>query len=472
MKVELVNLFWSSNPFAHKLTLPKRSLAQIGTIAANAGHEVHISSEGIQPVDWKIVSEADIVGFSVLTCNAPRVYSAARMLKESAKEQGKRIGIIMGGPHVTALLEEALANGADFVVSHEGEDVVVPLIAAWENRDEESLKKIPNLSWHTAAGEFVHNPSSSKRADLDNYPIPDFDLIRGRKKPGLGLLDYYYYPLESSRGCVYKCGFCYSPGMFPGGVTYRDNQAVVEEMEQQIRQGYDRFFFTDDNILLNPKKVQDLLELMANRGIKTKAWTAQLGIKTIIETERIAPDVFRLMKLTGAGRQFVAIESINPGTLSEDYRKPQDLEEIEKAIAILNRHKIPIHAMFVFGGDNDTVETIRETSEFTLAHNLKTISVAILTPFPGTESFTQFKKEGRLLAREHDFPARWADFDMYHSEFRPKHMSPQQLRELTIETLKRFYSIPRIIRDVGNPEEFLGKLYVRSRIIPRLQGNR
>lgn len=469
MRVELVDLIWQGNPFANRLTLPRRGLSQIGTILANAGHEVYVSSESVQTIDWEKVSGADLVGFSVLTCHAPRIYSSAKLLKERAKESDRRIGIIMGGPHVTALPEEALINGADFVVRHEGEEIVVPLITAWEEQDEDSFRMISNLSWRTATGELVHNPSVFKRVDLNNYPIPDLNLIRGWKKPGSALLNYHYYPLESSRGCVHECEFCYSPAMFPGRVTYRDNEVVVEEIGQQIGQGHNRFLFTDDNFLLNPKRVQNLLEIMARRGVKCKAWTAQLGVETIIKADKITPDVFRLMKLTGAGRQFVAIESINPDTLSDDYKKPQNLDEIEEAVSILNRHKIPIHAMFVLGGDNDTVETIRATSEFTVTHDLKTISATVLTPLPGTPVFARLQKEGRLLAGEQDFPARWTYYDMYHPEFRPRHMSPDQLRELTFKVLKKFYSIPRIMQDIGNPEEFLGKLYVSLRVIPRLQ---
>jgi radical SAM superfamily enzyme YgiQ (UPF0313 family) len=140
------------NAFLKRMIIPKLGLPQIGAILQQAGHEVRIHSEIVQPIDWQKVFAAELVGISPLSCNAPRAY----LIAQKIKEMRKGIGIIMGGPHVTACPEEALANGANAVVRHEGEDVIVSLVEAWESRDERALKEIPNLSWRSAEGEIIH----------------------------------------------------------------------------------------------------------------------------------------------------------------------------------------------------------------------------------------------------------------------------------------------------------------------------
>ena len=62
----------------------------------------------------------------------------------------------MGGPHVTACPEGALENGASVIVRHEGEEIIVPVVEAWESRDERALQEIPS----TAGRKFLTHSRS------------------------------------------------------------------------------------------------------------------------------------------------------------------------------------------------------------------------------------------------------------------------------------------------------------------------
>ena len=298
------------------------------------------------------------------------------------------------------------------------------------------------------------------------YLNQNLNLIEGWGKPKR--FSITRYSIESSRGCPFNCEFCCVPNMFPPPVRYRENEGVVEEIEKQIRNGQPHFFFTDDNFLLRPERTQNLLELMARKGIECRSWNAQIGVESIIRANQQTPEIFRLMKLTGAERQFIGFESINPETL-QHYKKPQSLEKIREALAILKRWKIRIHGMFVFGGDSDTKATFGKTLEFCIKSKLNSMWASVLTAFPGTPLRKRLEREGRLLTTPEEFPEKWMDCDGLHAEFAPRNISPRQLETLTLELMRRYYSLSEVVRSFFSHSGFFIKLW-GWRIVPKLKG--
>ena len=77
----------------------------------------------------------------------------------------------------------------------------------------------------------------------------------------------------------------------------------------------------------------------------------------------------------------------------------------------------------VFGFDDDTKAVFPETLEFLQRNNISTASFNILTPYPGTRVYEQFKIEKRLLT------TNWRFYDHATVVFKPKHMTPYELQE-------------------------------------------
>ena len=97
--------------------------------------------------------------------------------------------------------------------------------------------------------------------------------------------------------------------------------------------------------------------------------------------------------------------------------------------------------MFVFGSDEDTVQTIRETVDFCLETRIDSVQFLMLTPLPGTPTFKQLEAEGRLLTKE------WELYDGHHAVFQPAKMSAEELQEETIKAMKRFYSLRYVLQN-------------------------
>jgi radical SAM superfamily enzyme YgiQ (UPF0313 family) len=118
----------------------------------------------------------------------------------------------------------------------------------------------------------------------------------------------------------------------------------------------------------------------------------------------------------------------------------KDIVKIEEAIKKIKGLGIHFHASFVFGFDGDTKDIFPETLEFLERNKIGTASFNILTPYPGTRIYEQFKKEGRLITTD------WKYYDHSTVVFKPKNMSPLELQECEIRIKKEFSGISSILK--------------------------
>ena len=99
----------------------------------------------------------------------------------------------------------------------------------------------------------------------------------------------------------------------------------------------------------------------------------------------------------------------------------------------------------IFGFDEDTHETFGQTVKFLIKNRLSIAAINVLTAYPGTRVFKEFKEEGRLL---HE---KWEYYDHHTVVFQPKNMMPLELQIGKIKARAAFNSIPSIIkRFIGN----------------------
>ncbi len=397
-----------------KYPLPRLGSLILGTMMKRRGWEVEVFIEELRKIDFSVVASADLVAVSTITSTAPRAYAIA--------DEARRLGrpVLMGGPHVTFLTDEAMEH-ADFVIRGEGEETLMAFIDVWEKGGD--LAGIPNLSYRKN-GAVVHNFSQPSWVDLDRIPFPDFSLLKfpWHRRGGRRII-----PFETSRGCPFDCSFCAVTGMFGRAYRFRSTAAVLEE----LRRYNDRrniIFFYDDNFAANRKRTKELLEGMVREKFKFR-WTAQVRADVTRDIELV-----RLMKKARCHTVYIGFESTNPESLKA-MKKRQTVEEIARAASILRGHGIHIHGMFVFGFDQDDWRTVTETVKFARKARLTSTQFMILTPLPGSEFYEKMKKENRI--QFHD----WGLYDAHHVVFRPARFSLVGLQWAQIFSHRKFYSL-------------------------------
>jgi len=397
-----------------QFVLPRLGTFILGALMRRRGWNVEIIFEEAKAIDFAKVKRADLVGISTITSTAPRAYLIADRIREMG------IPVILGGPHVTFLPEEALDH-ADFVIRGEGEHALMKFIDAWEDRS--SFTFVPNLSYWKNEKK-THNPRGGFFEDLDRIPFPDFTQ---HEMPERRVAGYRTIPILTSRGCPFQCSFCSVTGMFGRKYRYRSPQNIIDELRQ-----YDDkknvIFFYDDNFTANRKHTKVLLEAMIKEKFKFK-WSAQVRVD-IAKDENL----IRLMRKAGCHVVYIGFESVNPKSLVE-MRKSQTAEEIKHAIKIIHHHGIHIHGMFVYGFDEDDWHTVKKTVRFAKRTKLTSTQFLILTPLPGSEIFRKLSSEKRILFKD------WALYDAHHVVFRPARFSVFGLQRAQIFSHSKFYSL-------------------------------
>ena len=397
--------------------LPRLGLPLIGALLERElGIRVKIFFQETMRVNWSEIARADLVGISTITSTAPEAYSLLGRVKSTGD-----IPVVMGGPHVSFLPEEALERGADFVVRGEGEETILELVK-YLSSGEGDISSIPGLSYNEA-GAFHHNDDRPRITDLSSLPWPDLSLIEGREKSKI-------VPVVTSRGCPFDCTFCAVTSMFGRRYRFRDTDDIIAELEHLYsRNPKGIFFFYDDNFTASPSHTKELLTKMKEKGI-TPRWTAQARVDVVKDEE-----LMRLMRETNCLFLYLGLESINPATL-EAYRKSQTVEDIIEAVKVIHEHRIKVHGMFVLGSDEDDRATIRETVRFAKKTGIDTVQFLVLTPLPGTEFYREMCRQDRIFITD------WSKFSGHHVVFYPKKMSAFQLqKEASLRAMRKFYSL-------------------------------
>ena len=425
MKIRLVE---PESPSVHLMSpwrYPRLGLPMIAASLAAEGHDVLVYNPLLAPVDWADVRGAGLVGFSTTTSTAPAAYRMADDLRS------RGIPVVIGGSHATFMADEALEH-ADYVARGEGgEQLMLELVAALEGR--RNLHFVRGLSY-TLAGRHVHNDGREPRADLDDLPVPDLDLIVGHER-------MHSTPIMTSWGCPFACSFCSVTAMFGRKYRFRSAGNVVAEIAQKHPR---HIFFYDDNFAADPRRLKELLRLMIDRGLATP-WQAQMRVDVARD-----PELLDLMTRSGCQAVAIGLESVDQATL-DSYHKSQTVADIVRAVDTLHEYGIKVHGMFVLGADTDDRQTASDTATFALEHRLDAIMLNILTPAPGTEWFNEMKAEGRV------FDERWELYDGQHAVMTPVRMTPAELQAEVLAAYRRFYSLGRWLGHIA------GRRWVRVR---------
>ncbi len=393
----------------------------LGALMKERGWEVDVVIEELNHLDFDDMASADLVGISTITPTAPRSYAIAQKIKDLYPN----VQVLMGGPHVTYLPEEALEQ-ADFVIRGEGEDALMALMDAWEGDGD--FSRVPNLSYKID-DTIIHNPMEESSINLDRLPAPDFSLMKG-DAGAFGPLNVI--PVQTSRGCPFNCTFCSVTGMFGKTFRFRSTDKIIEELRRYEKMGSFIFFY-DDNFTANPNRAKQLFRRMIQEKFTFK-WSAQVRADVAKDKELV-----RLMKRAGCHTLFIGFESVNPDSL-KSMKKSQTVQEIAAAIKIIHRYHINIHGMFVYGFDDDDWKTVKQTVKFARKYRLTSSQFLILTPFPGSEFYNRARAEHRICFKD------WGLYDAHHVVFEPARLFPVDLQKAQIFSHKKFYSLKEMMK--------------------------
>ncbi len=383
------------------------------------GVETRIIDENVEPVDFD--TDADLVGISFMTSNAPRAYELAARFRDRGKT------VIFGGYHPSFLPHEAIGY-CDAVCVGEAEINVPRMIADFRAGKLQPIYR-------------------SAPVDLADLPLPSEDLLQRR---------HYLTPnvLQATRGCPYRCKFCSIAAFHGYQIRTRPVDAVLDELRRLGRQ----VVFMDDNIIGDRDYALDLFNAMIPLH---KRWFSQCGIHIADD-----PELLRAAVRSGCGGLFVGLESLSQENLSNWTKGPNRAAEYMRQVQLLHDNGIAVYAGFVFGSDGDSPTVFRKTLDFLDEARIDVLQATRLTPFPGTPLFDEMDQAGRIFDKD------WSHYNFGHVVFEPLHMSRETLDLGVAWVSRQFYSRRRVARRLVGEVRYLAPSSIVRGTVPLNLGYR
>lgn len=372
----------------------KLSWVKIGVIDA------HLYNLSFPEVLKKIKEfKPDVLALSYWSLQAEFAYK----LYGEVKKIDKRIIVISGGVHPTAIPQEASLY-SDFVVLSEGEITFYELLKALLEK-RQNFYNIEGIAYRKGK-DFIKTLPRQFIQDLDTLPFPDLDLVDIYKyDTPFHVLGGRRIPVIGSRGCPFNCIFCGSPSFWRRKLRFRNPLKVVEEIAL-IKDKYkiDKIHFWDDNLILNREYFQGLCEGIIKASLKV-AWIGLSRSTDIIKNR----DLLKLAKESGCVGIEIGIESANPLTYIST-QKNEALENIREAAYLQEKHGlVPLYTFMCFNPEEKTssyyflkkfIEEISPLSyRFQAFHSLpfRVYIGQFATPHAGTEFERRKEEFGEMI---------------------------------------------------------------------------
>jgi radical SAM superfamily enzyme YgiQ (UPF0313 family) len=277
----------------------------------------------------------------------------------------------------------------------------------------------PALLADFSAGRLQPRYTMRERPDVATLPVPRYDLLSAGER---GM----WRPVQATRGCPFPCEFCSVQSFFNRTYRKRPIEHILRDVRAAKATGSRYITFLDDNIGVDWKFFQQLMEALVPENI---VWASQCSLHI---ADR--PDMLTLAYRSGCRILSFGLESLsraNVTSVSKTFNHPERYPELLRCVT---EHGIAVSTEMIVGLDADTQATLDATCRFLLDNRVPLPRLYILTPVPGTPMHRQFLEAGRIF--NHDI----ADYNGGKAVFHPTLMSAEALQRGYWDIYERLYS--------------------------------
>jgi len=311
--------------------------------------------------------------------------------------------IIAGGSAAMSVPQLLLQNSnVDVVCAGEGEKVILDLLEGLKSNKLKELTHIKGF-YYQSNGRIVFSGNPDLLNDLDSESdMPAYDLLPMEiylSNPIVGFgrdVD-----IISSRGCPFKCTFCYQP--WGAGFRAHTVDYIIDTIKH-LKKNYkiDFVSFQDDEFMAKKSRVYEFCEKV-RKHVPDLLWSCTGRVNLIKE------DIVRDMKNSGCVSISYGFESGSPRIL-KSMNKVATIEQMENAVKVNRKFGMMLPVSFIIGMPGEDEESCRETVEFCVRNSIPLKSIMFATPYPGTELFNLAVSTGRInKERIHEFVMKLED---------------------------------------------------------------
>ena len=333
--------------------------------------------------------------------------------------------VVAGGVNARAMAERMLTqNTIDLIAVTEGEKTIVEIVRAWQNGsgfgEVNGIARLEN-------GELVINSPSTITTNLDELPLPAWDLLPFAKydeinSPPHGSITSAkrrrYAPMMTSRGCPFECLYCHiseeksaaSTSGDIGSLRLKSVDRVMREVDILRSLGVTHLYLEDDSLLAKKTRVTDFFKRMAEMGMKMSGIN---GVNLVhfgepTANKKLRPDrkYLEIIKTSGFDEIVFPVESASQRVLDKyatgklNHERLDVVELVRTAVSI--GITCPINMMMGFPDETEAeIMQSVELGKQLINAGAPYVTFFIPIPFPGSKLFNIAIK-GNHLAPDFD----------------------------------------------------------------------
>lgn len=381
----------------------------------------------------------DLIGITARTMNVTRAYDIA----DEFRRRGKRV--VMGGVHVSFNYDEAKQH-ADAVVCGEAENL-------WSF-----------LLQDLAQGDLKPRYDAKDFPPVKEVPVIDYERIfKASKREKVDARKSI--PIYMTRGCPYTCTFCVTPNFTGRLYRVQSHESIKAQVEAAKRTWFNDskygsepwLMFTDENLGVNKTKMYEILDVLSECNVKFSSF---ISINFLEEEETVK----RLVK-AGCVMALVGFESVNQKTVDHyDKWKMNNVGKYAETIERCRKLGLNIQGNFLTNPAIDTYDDMKAVEKFVDENLLMMPIYSILTPYPGTVMYKDYKQKGLIVDED------WDKYTAHNLVIRCDNYDPMEYQIKYMQHFLGFYKWKTIIKRVLlNPNKLIN--LVTSLIFKRNLGD-
>jgi magnesium-protoporphyrin IX monomethyl ester (oxidative) cyclase len=299
-----------------------------------------------------------------LLCISVQWDSRFKQVCDFISQLPREVCTVVGGYKATQEVEYLFERcpNVDMIVRGEGEEIIKQMVTGVPYKDIRGLSYRQN-------GRVVHN-EIHPLPDITCLAFPDRSLRKHDYRAiihGVRVSHHTFDAVLTTRGCPFKCKFCtfsLNPLGQKRSYTERPVESVIDELKTVKA---DVVLFSDDNFFTNPKRSEELCDLIIENNIK----------KTFVVQARIDmakyPKVLDKAEKAGFKVFLIGIESPHDWILKQ-LQKGITQQQVRDAFAVLTEHDFYLHGYFIYGNIGETEEEMLYIPKFAKEIKLDSIS--------------------------------------------------------------------------------------------------
>jgi anaerobic magnesium-protoporphyrin IX monomethyl ester cyclase len=419
-------------------------LAMLAAVAREAGHQVHILDPYFnqtipeQYISYLKQEQFDVVGCTIYTLT----FSLAQKLFEYTRSALPKAFTVVGGPHPTSLPKQTLQEipQVDCAVIGEGELTFIDLLEKVSVANP--LDSVKGIAYRAHGhGEIVVNPRREFIRDLDELPLPAYDLFPIDEyitTPNL-VRRYPTIAMQVTRGCPFRCAFCEYNLALGKKYRHRSPEKVVEEL-MYLKEKYKTrgIVFRDSTFTVDIPFLRALCKQMIENNLGL-VWMCYSRTDVVAKH---GMELLPLMRKAGCWQIGYGCESGNQKSL-DLIRKGTTVKNNVDAVQNTIKSGIMCSTTWILALPGETKDDAWNTVKLTLRLAPHLAKFFLPIPYPGTELEKLCRQDGGL--RE---DAAYENYEFYmpdHLVYVNPRVGPENMKQMLKAAYWRFYTSPKVL---------------------------